>query len=134
MSDFLTADEILAFEDIPSEVVIVPEWGNKKLIVRGLDGEEASKFSSSLVEINEKTGKVKSVDISMFMPRLLSLSLHNVNGERIFREDQVRALGKKSAMVLKRLGDIASRLSGLNDDAMANETKNSEGTLSADSQ
>lgn len=124
MSDFLSAEEILAIDDIPTEEVAVPEWKNTKVRVVGLNGEDASKFSSKLVDIGED-GKVKAVNLETFLPELLSMTLFNDAGEKIFKtEEQVKALGKKSAAVLKRLGDIATRLSGMNEKAVETKAKN----------
>jgi len=124
MSDFLSAEEILGMEDIPFKDEVVPEWNNKKVRLIGLNGEDASKFSSGLVEMDEK-GNVKAVNIETFLPDILALTLHNDQGERIFKTpEQVRALGKKSARVLKRLGDIATELSGLNEASKKDAVKN----------
>ena len=119
-----TADEILAMDDIPTQEIVVPEWKNATVRVVGLNGKDASNFSSKLVEMDNK-GKVKAVNLEGFLPELLSLTLFNSKGERIFKtEDQVKALGLKSAAVLKRLGDIASKLSGLGEDAAEDAEKN----------
>lgn len=120
----LTAEEILAIDDIPSQDVVVPEWKNATVRVVGLNGKDASDFSSKLVEVDGK-GKITAIKLDGFLPELLSKTLHNLNGERIFKtEEQVKALGLKSAAVLKRLGDVASKLSGLDEQAAENAEKN----------
>jgi hypothetical protein len=39
-SEFLTEDELLDFDDIKEEDLIIPEWGNKKVRIRGLTLEQ----------------------------------------------------------------------------------------------
>ena len=48
--------------------------------------------------------------------RLLSLTIIGKDGERLFNEADVDALGKKSSKVLDRLLDAAQRLSGIGAD------------------
>lgn len=119
---FLQASEILQKEDLPHEDVEVAEWGGTVRVI-GLDGESASKFSSQMVVLGED-GSPKSVDLDNFQARLLVLTLHDENNQRLFRDDQVQKLGKKSSKVLTRLATIAQRLSGMDQ----TQSKNSSGT------
>ncbi len=124
MTQEFSAEEILAMDDIPTQEVVVPEWRDAKFLIVGLNGKDASAFSSKLVEVSDK-GKVKAVNLEGFLPELIAMTCCNMNRERIFKnEDQVKALGLKSAAVLKRLGDIASKLSGLGEDAAEDAEKN----------
>jgi hypothetical protein len=122
---FLNSTQILEADDLPHEDVEVPEWGGTVRVI-GLDGESSSKFSSQMVVLGDD-GNPKSVDLDNFQARLLVLTLHDENNNRLFNEEQIKKLGKKSSKVLTRLATIAQRLSGM-DQAQA---KNSSGTPAA---
>lgn len=119
---FLNKTQILEVEDLPHEDVEVPEWGGSVRVI-GLDGESSSKFSAQMVEIGED-GTPKSISLDNFQARLLVLTLHDEDNKRLFTEEEIVKLGKKSSKVLTRLATIAQRLSGM-DQVQA---KNSNGT------
>lgn len=121
---FLNSTQILEADDLPHEDIEVPEWGGTVRVI-GLDGESSSKFSSQMVVLDEE-GNPKSVDLDNFQARLLVLALHDENNQRLFNEEQIKKLGKKSSLVLTRLATIAQRLSGM--DKLA---KNLSGTPAA---
>jgi hypothetical protein len=126
---FLNKDEILAASDIMFRDVEVPEWtvigrGETAMVrVAGLTAAEATKFSSRLVQMDGK-GSIKEVKIDNFLAELLVRTLVNENFEPLFNDADIEALGKKSAAVMKRLGDIAIELSGLNEKAVEEKVKN----------
>lgn len=45
-SDFLTEDELLDFEDIKERELVIPEWGGKKVRIRGLTLQEMSTLAT----------------------------------------------------------------------------------------
>lgn len=121
---FLSVDEILAVKDIPAHDEYVPEWGGWIHLI-GLDGKEASQFSKRMVKI--VNGKPVSHGLDNFMAKLLAESIRDPQtNQRMFTVEQVEALGKKSAKVLKRLSDKAAELSGMGEDAKEAAEKNSE--------
>jgi hypothetical protein len=127
---FLTKDQILAADDISFRDVPVPEWpdadGAPGIVrVAGLNAKEASSFSSKLVALDGK-GNVKELQMDNFLPELLQRSLVDENFKPLFSKQDIEALGKKSAAVMKRLGDVAMELSGLSDTAKKEAEKKSE--------
>lgn len=120
----LNKQTILQVEDLPTQDVKVPEWGGT-VRIRGLSGDQASKFSKKLVKIGPD-GKPQVLQLDNFMAELLALTIVDENGEHVFNQADVEALGKKSAAVLKRLSDIAASLSGLGDEAARDAEKNSQ--------
>jgi len=125
---FLTKEQILAAEDIPFRDEPVPEWsklngGSGMVRVAGLSAKEASTFSSKLVSVDGK-GQVKELKMDNFLAELLARTLVDENFEPLFSEADIEALGKKSAAVMKRLGDIAMELSGLSEKAVEEAAKN----------
>jgi len=104
MSDLRSA--ILACDDRPYEDV--EEWG-QPLRIRGLDGAGAERFSLYVEAAGDGVP-------SNMMAHLLVLCLEDpATGERIFTDDDVDELARKSGLTLGKLFRIARRLSGLGD-------------------
>lgn len=118
----LTRAEILAADDIPRELVEVPEWGGS-VYVRGLTAMERSEFENLMLGLENrriKVGKSDDVTIQMDMRvlrvRLSALCMVDEKGNRLFGDDEVEALGRKSADALNRIFVVAQRLSGMTSD------------------
>lgn len=125
---FLNRSQILEAQDRAFQDVPVTEWkdadGNPGMVrVAGLSAKEASVFSSKLVSVDAK-GAVKELKIDNFMAELLARTIVDEQFEPIFSEQDIEALGKKSAAVMKRLSDIAMELSGLSDQSLKDAVKN----------
>lgn len=122
MSDFLTRDQILRAVDIKTEPCEVPEWGGR-VLVRGLSGTERDQYELSII-----VGKGNNRDVNMRNARakLVVLTCVDPAGQRLFSEEDVRALGKKSALALQRVFDLARKLSGLSDTDLDELTENFE--------
>ena len=118
----LTRAEILAADDLPRELVEVPEWGGS-VYVRGLTAMERSEFENLMLGLENKRIKVgKSDDMTIQMDmrvlrvRLSALCMVDEKGNRLFGDDAVEALGRKSADALNRIFVVAQRLSGMTSD------------------
>lgn len=125
----LTKAQILEVDDSETRIVDVPEWGGK-VRVRGLTGSERDKFEASQLK---QQGKSIKYDPENVKARLAAYSIIDENGNRIFSDADIIALGKKSAKALNRVADVARELSGFTDKDMEELTKNSEATTSEDS-
>jgi len=108
----LTRDQILKAKDIPMEKVSVPEWGGE-VMVKGLSGKERDWFELSVFE---QKGRNQKVNMANLRAKLASLSICDEEGNRLFSEDDVEELAKKSAVALQRVFSIAQRLSGLSNE------------------
>jgi len=64
------------------------------------------------VKVNSE-GQIESVSMDNFMAKLAAMTIIGDDGNLLFSESDVQALGKKSAAALKRVADVASELSGL---------------------
>lgn len=127
MTNFITRDAAQNANDIQFEDVPVDEWTPGAVIrIVGMNSKEASSYSRKLVEIDQK-GIVKNVRMDSFMEDLIIRTACDENFNRLFTKDDKEWLSKKSAKVLKRLSDVAARLSGISDDAEKNAIKNSDG-------
>lgn len=130
---FLTRDQIFAADDVRTEEVPVPEWGNGTdavVLVRGMSGSERDAFETSLI-----TGKGKDQTVSLkdIRAKLCARTICGPDKVRLFSDSDIEALGKKSAKALDRVFGVAQRLSGITDDDIAELEKNSKSAPSGDS-
>lgn len=107
-------EQILAMDDIPEEVVTVPEWNDAQVLVRGLDGNGRAQWLEGAFDENGKS------DFRRIMPELIIATAHDPETrEPIFEPADRDALNTKSASATERIGKAAMRLSGLGDEAEA---------------
>ena len=103
MPKFLGPEDILKCNDLPTEVVEVPEWGADAVVkVRGLTGTERDRISNL------------PADADNFTARVVAPALLTEDGRQMFPdEDAVAKLGRKSFVALDRVRQVVFRLSGL---------------------
>lgn len=117
----LTRDAILNVVDLPTERVDVPEWGGT-VLVRGLDGTARDHLELSLRD-----------GLTNIRARLVALTVVDERGERLFNDNDVTVLGRKSAAALNRVVEVAQRLSAITDGDVKELEKNSVSGQSEDS-
>lgn len=105
MSKILSRADILAADDIKKIKISVPEWGGE-VLVRTMTGDERDQFEDFC---NAKGGK----SIAGVMALLLSMTIADESGHRLFSVDDVGALGKKSAAAISRLYMKSRKLNAL---------------------
>jgi len=125
----LTRDQILKAQDLPTEDVPVPEWGGT-VRVRALTGAERDAFEQSIVE---QRGRSTRMNLQNLRAKLVALTVVDEEGNRIFSDSDAKLLGKKSALALNRVFEVAQKLSGLTSEDVEELTKNSESDQSEDS-
>src|ERR1051326_4804058 len=111
----LTRDDILAVQDRANEVVDVPEWGGS-VTVRALSGTERDRYQNGMLKSgrNDRGGiEIPAVDADTMHATLVSLSIVDSEGKRMFADKDVLTLGDKSGAALDRVYNVALRLSGL---------------------
>lgn len=108
----LSREQILGADDVGTEDVEVPEWGGS-VRVRGLSGAERDAYEASLVRTR---GKNQEVNLQNVRAKLVAWSVIDENGERLFAQSDVKALGEKSASALDRVWEVARKLSRLSDE------------------
>ena len=119
MTITLKRDDILKVQDIKVEKVHVPEWGGD-VYIKGMNGMERDAFEASVVQMR---GKGTNVDMSNIRAKLAAQTICDENGERLFTDADIKALGKKSASALQRVFEVAQKLSGIGDDAIQELTE-----------
>jgi len=118
----LTKMEVLQVQDKKYMDVEVPEWdGSVRVgVMSGTDREKFESFVQSRISSDGKTTNMSDVRAT-----LLSLVLVDGKGERMFSQDDVKALGDKNGAVLARLADVAMRVNGLTKESVEELRKNS---------
>ena len=129
-NDLLSKEDILGMDDIPTELVIVPEWKGRAVMISGMTAAGKNAYQSSLVELNGKSRKLK---LEHSTAKLLVRTLVDANRQPLFTETDIIRLGTKSSAVLERLAKVASRLSGMDEQENEALAKNSEAAQSDDS-
>ncbi len=107
--NLLTRDQILQAQDIARETVSVPEWGGD-VLVRGLTGQERDAYEATIMRLNGTNAQMNLVNARA---KLVARSVIDENGDRLFADDDVALLARKSAAALERVFNVAQRLSGL---------------------
>ena len=93
----LSKKAILAAKDTKLKgPVAVPEWGGD-VYFRTISGLERDQFEDAYSEQKMRA----------FRARFLELTISDVNGDRLFGDNEDEDLGKKSSVVINRLFDEA---------------------------
>lgn len=125
----LTREAILAAPDLPTESVSVPEWGGT-VLVRGLTGTERDAFEAESFAARGKDVEINRVNLRA---RLVTRTIVDDAGKRVFTDQDIAILGSKSAAALDRVFEVSSRLSGLGARDVEDLAKNSDSGLAAGS-
>lgn len=116
----LTRDAILSANDLPVQEVEVPEWGGS-VYVRGLTGLERDEYEQSMLEM---VGTSIELKMSNARARLVACGCVDEQGNRLFTDKDVAALGKKSGAALDQVYSVIQKLSGLSEADMKELTSN----------
>jgi ribosomal protein L12E/L44/L45/RPP1/RPP2 len=125
----LSRDDVLKAEDLTTEEVDVPEWGGS-VLVRGLSGRERDEFEASMMV---RRGKRYVPDTANVRAKIVARCVIGDDGERLFTDSDVDALGEKSGAAIDRVYEVAARLSGLSDEDIEEIAENFGGTPSTGS-
>lgn len=96
---------ILGADDLPTETVDVPEWG-QKIRLRGLTAAEKDGYVSQVTDMG--SGQIKWRNATAL---LVARSIVDEGGERVFSDADAKELGEKSASAIAPLFEAAMRLS-----------------------
>jgi len=119
----LSKSSILSANDTKiSDEIKVPEWGGG-VFVKTLSGTERDIFEEAYSQ-----NKMKA-----FRARFLVLTICDDKGERLFADNEVDALGKKSSVVINRLFDKAWAHNAFTSEAVDALGKDSPSDQSGDS-
>ena len=116
----LNKETILAAKDLVTQTLKVAEWGGD-VIIRVMTAAERDNWDASLFTID---GKERKANCQNVRARLLAMTLIGEDGERLFNENDIESLGKKSSKVLDKLFNIACEINGLADNEVKALEKN----------
>ena len=119
---YLDRQAIFDAQDLSVEDVDVPEWGGT-VRVRTLTGAERDAFEATIME---RKGDTYEANMENMRAKLAAFSIVDEAGERIFSEQDIQELSKKSASALQRVFNVASRLSGISPEDVEELAKKSE--------
>ena len=119
-------DQILAVQDIPTQIVEVPEWG-VKIEVRGMTGAERTRI------MDKATANQGDMNLQMIYPEIvIATSFDPLTGEQVFSPEDRDILLSKSATALDRVASVGMRLSGFTKESADELGKDSSETASED--
>ena len=119
----LSRDQILASDDLPKELVPVPEWGGS-VYVRTMTGTERDGVEAASIGNDWRRG---------FRARLAVATVCDEQGNALFTAADIEALGRKSSAALDRIFEVACRLNKLGAADVNELEKNSSAIHSGDS-
>ena len=110
---FLSRDEILGFDDLKTEDVVVHEWGGGIVRIRALTATERDRYEASLFEMAQDGKMVRDKTLRDIRSKLVCLTATSQDNKPLFSFNDVKKLGKKNAAAVDKLFAIAQRLSGI---------------------
>ena len=125
----LSRDQILAADDLKTEVVNVPEWGGAAT-VRSMTAADRDEYEQSMVASRGPDDKANMRNVRA---RLVAVTLVDESGKRLFSDADIDIIGAKSARAINRVFKVAARLNALTGDDVEELAKNSDAGPSEDS-
>lgn len=107
----LTAEQILAAEDLRYETVKVPEWGGD-VRIRSLTGDELEEHDKALWAVKQTEGATIQQ-----MARMVAWCAVDGDGARLFDVEHVEKLGRKNGRALRRIFNAAAELNILTEES-----------------
>lgn len=111
----LTKDQILGADDRSTKEIDVPEWGGS-VLCSSMSAAERDAFEASMLDNKGKSDKSK---LQNFRARFVAACLVDAEGNRLFSDKDVIALGRKSSSPISRLFDICRELNGMTEKDVA---------------
>ena len=115
--DILTKADILKAVDNRTKKVDCPEWGGS-VLVSTMSGFARDQFEGSIV------GKGGGTNTTNIRAKLAVATVVDEQGNLIFNEKDIAALGKKSAVALDRIFSASQELNKITDDDVEDMAKN----------
>lgn len=116
-------DQILAADDRPWMDVPTPEWGVPTVRIVSMSGADRDSWeAAALIRRAQAEGTARLRNLRAEL--VARCAVDPATGERIFSEEDIEALGQKSARVLDRLFAAATQLNAVTPDDMKALEKN----------
>lgn len=115
-------DEILGFDDLIKDIVVVPEWGDMKIELRSATAGERAELMSAFLDdegnVDQAAMQAAAVVMCAYDPE---------TAEKVFTEADIGPLLKKNARAVQRVFEAASPLMGLTEDSVEEGKDGSSG-------
>lgn len=126
MTQDLTAQEILAMDDLVIEPHPVKEWKNRVVHVRSVTAQERGEIEAGAAQFKEANGKNDSFARD-FTVKFAWLTMCDSKGNRLFDKiEDVAKLKQKNAAAIAAIAEHGQRLSGFSKEDMDQLEKKSE--------
>ena len=122
----LDRDSILQANDIEIEELEISEWGGT-IYIKSLTGKERDKIEQSTMQDGDAS------NFADFRARFAVAVVCDVDGTRLFKDNDIQLLTGKSATSLQKILDAGMRLSHMTDEDVEELVGNSEDGPSIDS-
>ena len=119
MSNLLSKDQILSAQDLDTKDIYVKPWRGY-VRIRTMTAHERDRFEQMM--FSNKGGKKERMED--VRATLVSLTVVDEAGKRLFTDKDVKALGKKSAAALDKIFDEAQKLNRVTDEDVEDMTEN----------
>lgn len=113
----LSKEQILSVDDSKTQVVEVPEWGGE-VIISTMSGFARDRFEASCI------GKGGGMNMQNIRAKLVAATVVDEQGNLLFNEKDVSALGRKSCAALERVFEAAQRLNKISEEDVEELAKN----------
>jgi hypothetical protein len=115
----LSRDDILKVDDRRYEEVEVPEW-NGTVRLRSLTGAEYDTYQQSCIQ---QKGDQRKVNMRNARAKLILLCAVDTDGNQLFGEADLAALGRKNAKPIDRLFEACQKLVGMSEEDLEEMTE-----------
>ncbi len=119
MSKNKLRDKILNTVDVEQEEVYVKQW-DVKILVKGMTGKARDALLQKCM--NQKTGVMDMAKMNTQL--VIECSFDPEIGEQVFEQADAEMIASKSAGALSKIIAVASKLSGLDEEALKEAEKN----------
>lgn len=121
----LGRDDILKAEDLPRELVEVPEWGGA-VWIGTMTGAHRDAFELASSKADPANAENRVLDRENMRARLVVFTAQGERGEPLFSPADVASVGRKNAAALDRLFGVAMRINRLGADDLERAKGESE--------
>lgn len=113
----LTRDAILSRKDLKTEVMEVPEWDGT-ITIREMTASEREVFEKRVMSSGAANVAGVAKNLGDLRASVVAMCVVDEDGKRLFSDQDVKALNEKSSIVIARIFQRCSILSGISQEAV----------------
>lgn len=117
-------EDILGFDDLTREPVVIPEWGGITVWVRVMRAAERDWLDAMSLDAEGQALPIQE-RLQDYRGRVTAITSCNEDGSSIFMLTDAAALGKKSARAIDRIVEVAQRINRMTEEEVNKLTGNS---------